>query len=139
MDNSIIPDDAVFEEAQHTPHDAIVKPEYRSAIHLDGNSRKGEVVEYLTFDDADGKFFHEIKQNIEPTLRDVAQRHLSEGRDVGKGKSGEWYHAARVDSVVLVAWLNQRGLQMKDFKGEIIKQFLNDSENKPFRIWGGQL
>lgn len=117
----------------------IIKSDNASAIHLEGSAAEGEVVEYISCDEMDGKIFHELKQDIEPTLKHIEERRLNEGRDIGKSKSGDWYHAARVDLVVVLAWLNKHGLKMHDFKGEVLTKFLNDSENAPFRIWSGKV
>lgn len=138
-DSFTIPESAAFERAPVLPHDPAVKPTAAGAIHLDGSSQNGDVVEYLNFDDTDGTFTHEMRQDIEPTLNDISRMRLESGNSVGKSKSGEWYHAARVDKVVVLAWLHARGLQWADFKGEIVKRFLNDSNNSAFRLWAGRV
>jgi hypothetical protein len=134
-----LPEDAVFEKAEVTPADKVVKSGFSDAIHIDGNSKKGDVVEYLKFDEVEGKFAHEMRQDVEPTLDWVKQQHLNQGSSVGKSKSGEWYHAARIPTVVLYAWLNRMGLTMKDFKGDVVDKFLGDSENAAFRVWQGRV
>jgi hypothetical protein len=133
-----IPKDAVFESAAKPAPEKAVKSSFTDAIHLEGNSSKGEVVEYLKFDETEGKFAHELRQDVEPTLDWVKAQHLHQGSQVGKSKSGEWYHAARVPTVVLHAWLNRMGLTMRDFKGDVVDKFLNDSENAAFRVWQGR-
>jgi hypothetical protein len=135
----VIPEDAVFEKAPVTPADKVVKSAFSDALHLDGNSKKGEVVEYLKFDETEGKFAHELRQDVEPTLDWVKAQHLEQGSGVGKSKSGEWYHAASVPTVVVYAWLNRYGLKWADFKGDVVDKFLADSENAAFRVWQGRV
>ena len=94
----VLPEDAVFEKAPVLPHDKFVKPTYSDAIHLDGDGRNG-TVEYLHFDNTAGTFTHEMRANIEPTLNWVKDQDSLYGKQAGKSKSGEWYHAARVDEV----------------------------------------
>lgn len=132
-----LPKDAIFERAPILPHDEVVKPSHKDGIHLDGDSSKGQAVEYLHFHD--DKFTHEIRKDVSPTLDWVKEQHLDKGSSAGKSKSGEWYHAARVDEVVILAWLNARGLKWSDFKGDIVDNFLNDPENKAFRVWQGSV
>lgn len=134
-----LPEDAVFEAAPVTAHDAVVKPTVSDSLHLDGRSSRGDVVEYLHVDETEGKFVHEMKQDVEPTLEWVKQQHSLYGNSSGKSSSGEFYHAARVPLVIIHAWLNQKGLKMSDFKGEIVDKFLNDSENAAFRVWQGRV
>lgn len=135
----VVPEDAVFERARVLPHDAVVAPTSSDAIHLDGHSARGDIVEYLHFDDADGVFRHELRQDIEPTLNNVKEMRLDQGSSVGRGKSGEWMHAARVDKVVILQWLHNRGLAWSDFKGKLVREFLNDSDNGAFRLWPGRV
>ena len=134
-----VPENAVFEKAGVIPHDAVVTPKSADAMHLDGHSARGDVVEYLYFDDIDGVFHHQLLQDIEPTLNNVKRMRLEQGHTVGRSKTGEWMHAATVDRVVVLQWLHLRGLSWPDFKGKIVTEFLNDSDNKAFRVWPGRV
>lgn len=119
-----------------SPH---VLPLTNGPIHLEGSIDRGQVEEHLHFDETGGTFTHEIKADVEPVLDYVKDQHSMYGKQAGKNKEGDFYHAARVPTVVIQAWLNVRGLTMADFKGEVIDRFLNDSENAAFRIWQGRV
>ena len=139
MINFSLPDNAVFEYVEPIGHDKKIKPTAGDSIRIEGDSAKGEMVEYVHVDEKEGKLVHELKQDVEPTLEWVKQQHSLYGSSAGKSSTGEWYHAARVPLVVLHAWLNARGLQMRDFKGDLIDRFLNDTDNSSFRVWQGRI
>lgn len=132
-------ENAVFEQAPVTPNDTVVAPKNRNAMHVSGTSAQGDVVEYLHHDESEGVYHYEMVQDVEPILDSARQLHLDGGNQAGKSKSGEWYHAARVPQVLVLAWLKQRGLTMPDFKGDALKEFLNDSDHKAFRIYSGRV
>lgn len=132
-------DDDVFESTHYTPHDEIATPTSRDAMHLEGSGLNGGLVEYLHVDEHDGKFYHEMKQDIEPYLKRAHDICSGRGKDAGKNKGKDMYLAASVPPVVLHAWLNSKGLKMYDFKGSVVKDFLNDTINKPYRIWQGSV
>ena len=132
-----IPEDAVFEKAPHLAHDQLAKPTAQDSLRLEGDAEKGEIVEYVHVDTNDGKFYHEMKQNVEPYLKHVADMVADGGSNAGKNKAGDFYLAASVPKIVIYAWLNKHGLTMQDFKHDVIDKFLNDSENAPFRVWKG--
>lgn len=134
-----VPEDAVFEKAAHLEHDQLVRPTTSDSVRLEGEGAKGEIVEYLHVDTNDGKFYHEMKQDVEPYLKHVANMVADGGSSAGKNKAGDFYLAASVPKVVIYAWLNKHGLTMKDFKHDVIDKFLNDTENQPFRVWKGQV
>lgn len=94
------------------------------------------VVDYLHYDEVAKNFTHEIVQDVEPILEDVkARAALSNG---GRSLSRDMYHAARVPTVVVHAWLKKRGLTMQDLKGSIVDDLLNDPDNAAWRIWKGR-
>lgn len=134
-----VPEDAVFEKAAVLSHDLFVKPTAPDSLRLEGDGGKSEVVEYLHVDENDGKFYHEMRQDIEPCLRKVAELVSDGGTSAGKNKAGDFYLAAKVPLVVVQAWLNKRGLKMSDFKHDILDEFLNDSDNGAFRVWKGRV
>lgn len=132
-----VPEDAVFERAAYLEHDQLVRPTTSDSVRLEGEGAKGEIVEYLHVDTHDGKFYHEMKQDVEPYLKRVADMISDGGSNAGKNKAGDFYLAASVPKIVIYAWLNKQGLNMRDFKRDVIDKFLNDSENEPFRVWKG--
>lgn len=134
-----IPEDAVFEKAPVLRHDSIIKPTSSDAMRLEGVGSEGEIVEYVHVDENNGSFVHEMKQDVEPYLKRIRDLEHEQGNDVGKNKAGDFYLAASVPQVVIHAWLNKRGLKMSDFKGPVIDDFLNDSDNGAFRVWKGRV
>lgn len=134
-----VPEDAVYERAPVLGHDQLIRPTTSDSLRLEGEGSKGEIVEYLHVDENDGKFYHEMKQDVEPYLKRVADMVSAGGADAGKNKSKDFYLAASVPQVVVYAWLNKRGLTMKDFKDDVIDEFLNDSDNSAFRVWKGKV
>lgn len=134
-----VPEDAVYERASYLAHDQLLRPTAVDSVRLEGDGSKGEIVEYLHVDENDGKFYHEMKQDIEPCLKRVADMLSAGGSNAGKNKAGDFYHAMHVEPVVIYAWLNKRGLTMRDFKHDVIEDFLNDSENSAFRVWKGKV
>lgn len=134
-----VPEDAVFEEAPILGHDRLLKPTSNDAMRLEGDGIAGDIVEYLHVDENDGKFRHEMKQDVEPYLKRIRQMELDQGANVGKNKAGDFYLAASVPQVIIHAWLNKKGLKISDFRGKIIDDFLNDSDNSAFRVWKGKV
>lgn len=134
-----VPEDAVFERAPVLGNDQLIRPTAIDSVRLEGEGVKGQIVEYLHVDEIAGKFYHEMKQNIEPYLDRVADMVSAGGVDAGKNKSKDFYLAASVPQVVIYAWLNKRGLTMKDFKNDVINEFLDDSDNSAFRVWKGKV
>ena len=137
----MVPEDAVFKKAPILPHDAAIKPQSGAAWHLNGNSANGDIVEYLH--EEDGKIIHEMKQDIEPSLKHAeALRNeggMYAGMSVKNGVSNDMRHSAHVDQIVVVKWLQKRNMNMSHFKGQVITDFLNDPENAPFRVWRGRV
>jgi hypothetical protein len=129
----------VFEKASVLGHDNLIKPTANGSLRLEGEGAKGDIVEYLHVDDVEGKFYHEMKQNIEPVLNSIHQLELERGSGIGRNKKNDFLHAAHVPLVVLHDWLNKRGLQMRDFKHSVVDDFLNDTDNKAFRVWKGRV
>jgi hypothetical protein len=115
----------------------MVAPSHPDGRWLSGEA--GDAVEYLHFDDLSNVFHHELRQDVEPTLEHCKNIRLDQGRSAGRSKSGEWMHAARVDKVVVLSWLNQQGLNWADFKGDVVCRFLNDGNNNAFRLWQGRV
>ena len=103
--------------------------------HISGNLEAGEVVETVHFDNSEEKFVRQRVQDIEPVLDHVKDMRDIKGNQVGS----EFKHAASVPLVVVEAWLNVKGLQMSDFKGAVVNDFLNDPNNSAFRIWPGRV
>jgi hypothetical protein len=134
-----IPEDAVFEKAPVLGQDKAVKARASDAMRIQGDSAKGEAVEYVTYDDTDKTFTHEVLQDVEPVLESAKKLHLEGGSTAGKNAAGDFYHAARVPLVLVLAWLKQRGLTQQDFKGQVLKDFLNDPDHSAFRIWPGRV
>lgn len=120
-------------------HDAVVKPKSLSAEKIEGDSSEGEVVEYLYYDESEKTFAVESVQNVEPILEHAKDMSSLNGNMAGKNKAGDFYLAGSFPVVLVYAWLKKCGLDMRDFKGDIVKRFLNDSEHAAFRIWKGQV
>lgn len=135
----VIPDTAQFELAPILSADKVAKSKSTDAMRVEGESAKGEVVEYIHYDEVDKTVTHELVQDVQPVLESAKKLHLEGGATAGKNKAGDFYHAARVPLVLVHAWLNARGLKMSDFKGQVLKDFLNDSDNRAFRIWQGRV
>lgn len=134
-----VPEDAVFERAPILAHDQLIRPTTSDSLRLEGEGSKGEIVEYLHVDENDGKFYHEMKQDIEPYLKRVQDMVSAGGHAAGKNKAKDFYLAASVPQVVIHAWLNKRGLTMREFKHDVVDDFLNDSDNSAFRVWKGKV
>ena len=132
-----VPEDAVFEEVQVLGTDQLIKPTANDAWRLEGEGANGDIVEYLHVED--DKMVHEMKQDVEPYLKRIREMEHAQGSNVGKNKAGDFYLAASVAPVVIHAWLNKRGLTMKDFKYEVVDNFLNDPDNSAFRVWKGKV
>jgi hypothetical protein len=139
QDSWSLPDDVVFEKAEHLPHDQLIKPTAKDSMKLEGDGSAGQIVEYLHVDENDEKFYHEMKQDVEPYLDRVKDLRDIGGSNAGKNKDKDFYLAASVPQVVIYAWLNKRGLTMQDFKHGVIDDFLNDSDNAAFRVWQGRV
>lgn len=116
--------------------DPVASQRSAGGMLVDKQSHIGGVDEYLHWDDTEQKFARELVQDVEPVLDDVKRRALDGN---GKNVSGDFYHAGRFPLVLVHAWLNQRGLTLKEFKGDIVKDFLNDSTHSAFRIWPGKV
>jgi len=101
-------------------------------VSADPNS---DVREYIHYNEVDDTITQQRVQDIEPILDNVKQLREFGGR----GETGEFYHAAQVPVVVVENWLNLRGLSMSQFKGSVVTEFLNDTDNKPFRVWQGRV
>ena len=134
-----IPADAVFESSPVTPHDQVAQPKTSDALHISGKSTEGDVVEYLHYDDTEKTFTTERVQDVEPVLESAKRLHLDGGATAGKNAAGDFYHAARVPLILVERWLQFRGLTMRDFKGQVLKDFLNDADHSAFRIWPGRV
>lgn len=94
------------------------------------------VKEYMYLDETEEKLYFQKIQDVEPILEDAKARHKEHG---GKNKAGDFYHAGRFPPVLIEEWLRIRGLNMRDFKGEVVDRFLNDPEHSAFRIWQGRV
>lgn len=94
------------------------------------------VNEYLYLDEMEEKAYVQKVQDVEPILEDAKARHKEHG---GRNKAGDFYHAGRFPPVVVEEWLRLRGLTMKDWKGQVLDDFLNDSDHSAFRIWQGRV
>lgn len=94
----------------------------------------GPIKEYLHLDDENLTI--QRFEDVEPILKNCKASASNAG---GKNKEGDWYHAGRFPFVIVQAWLTQRGLTMKDFKDDILKDFVNDQSHSAFRIWPGRV
>lgn len=94
---------------------------------------------YVHVDETEKTFTHEIVQDVEPYLNHVKALKLEAGRDAGKSKSGELRHAGSYPPVIVQGWLNSRGLSLKDLRGDILKEFVNDPAHAAFRVWEGRV
>ena len=121
------------------PHDAIAPPKQADAWRVSGDSELGEVIEYLHYDEQEKKFTLERVQDVEPVLENAKRMSREGGSDAGKNKAGDFYLAARVPLIIIEAWLNIRGLAMRDFKGKVVNEFLNDANHSAFRVWPGRV
>lgn len=119
--------------------DAVVRSRSSDALKLSGSSDAGEAVEYFHYDNATSNFTHEIVQDVEPVLEHIKGLRLDRGKEVGKNKAGDFYLAGRFPVVIVMAWLKQKGLHMKDFKKDVVKDFLNDPNHSAFRVWPGRV
>lgn len=117
--------------------DSVASQKSSAGLLVDKQSHTGGIDEYLHFDDGEGVFARELVQDVEPVLRDAHERAMEPG--AGKNKAGDFYHAGRFPLVLVHAWLNQRHLTMQEFKGDVLKEFLNDDSHKAFRIWQGRV
>ena len=92
----------------------------------------------LHSDDSEGKIHIETTQDIQPVLEEnKIRRNLGEFHN----KKKDWYHAASIPLVV-VQQLVKKGIMhphgaVKD-KARF-KKWVNDPDNRAFRIWQGNL
>ena len=92
----------------------------------------------LHSDDSEGKIHIETKQDVQPVLEENKIRHnLGEFHN----KKKDWYHAASIPLVV-VQQLVKKGIMhphgaVKD-KARF-KKWVNDPDNRAFRIWQGNV
>lgn len=119
--------------------DLVVKSRSADGQRLGGDSSLGEAIEYYHYDEVDNTFTHEIVQDVEPVLKHIQGLRLDQGSNVGQNKAKDFYLAGSFPPVIIHAWLNQRGLKLSQFRGQIVKDFLNDPEHAAFRIWPGKV
>jgi hypothetical protein len=76
--------------------------------------------------------------NSQPILDDAAR---IRGITDGKSKSGEFYHVARLDPIVLEGYCIEKGITWHEFMTDDvhITRILNDPDYARFRIWGGRV
>ncbi len=92
----------------------------------------------LHSDDSEGKIHIETTQDVQPVLEEnKIRRNLGEFHN----KKKDWYHAASIPLVV-VQQLVKKGIMhphgaVKD-KARF-KKWVNDPDNRAFRIWQGNL
>ena len=92
----------------------------------------------LHSDDSEGKIHIETTQDVQPVLEEnKIRRNLGEFHN----KKKEWYHAASIPLVV-VQQLVKKGIMhphgaVKD-KARF-KKWVNDPDNRAFRIWQGNV
>jgi hypothetical protein len=119
--------------------DFAVRSRSADAERVSGNSEDGDVVEYLHYDEAEKTFSLEMVQDVEPVLDNVKELRNNGGNDAGKNKAGDFYLAGSFPQIIVYAWLKLRGLTQRDFKGQVVRDFLNDSEHAAFRVWPGRV
>jgi len=120
-------------------HDKVAKPSSASSLHLSGNSAEFQPVEYVDYDESENMGALEIVQDVEPVLEHIKAVHNEGGKDAGKSKSGDLYWAGSFPEVLVQSWLTIKGLKWHDFKGEVVKNFLNDPAHAAFRVWKGRV
>lgn len=92
------------------------------------------VHDFLHHDETEGKFYRELVEDAEPILEDAKARHKE-----GLHGSNEFRFAGRFPVLLVEEWLRVRNLTMKDFKNDVVKDFLNDSNHAAFRVWPGRV
>lgn len=102
---------------------------------------QGEVLTQVTIDPTTQDLIVHSTQDVEPILewnKEAAQV----ANDFWGPKSTNKL-AARVPLVVLEQWAKERGISYRMLMSRegdaILKQYLNDPENRSFRIWQGHL
>lgn len=103
------------------PDDDILKPAgIDTIIHVD-----------------DGNFAIERKQDTQPVLDQITD---IKSQTNGISKTGDLYHVARIPSIVIEKYCNERGITFHDFvvDDSHVTALLNDSTYKHLRIWEGR-
>ena len=95
----------------------------------------GRAYDFYHTDD-NGNVIHEIKQDVEPILEQVAQM-----RSHGFTGSSEMRLAARFPDAVVRNYCNQKGITLEEFNAERvhIRNMLKDPDLKGFRVWEGKI
>lgn len=74
-------------------------------------------------------------QDCTPILEDAKRRH-----NEGLHGSSEMKHAARIPSVIVERYCNEKAITFEEFMGDPvhIKHLVQDPDNSCFRIWKGR-
>lgn len=109
----------------------MLRPKSADALLIDNVEG---VSDFLHHDESEGVFHRELLQDVEPILDDATRR-----RNDGEHGSSELRFAGRFPIVLVESWLHNRNLTIKDFKDQVVRDFLNDSDNSAFRVWPGRV
>lgn len=107
------------------------------SILLNNPVEVGGTKEILHLDNTEGVAHYEIKGDVEPVLNWTKE--AAKEFNAGRMTSGDGYFVGRFPKEVILAWLSQRGLKMKDFKGDVLEKFVNDPDVAAFRVWKGHV
>lgn len=85
----------------------------------------------------DGNLITGTTSHVAHAIADDAKARHNEGLH----GSSDMKHAARVDPVLIEAYLNRNNLSLQEFtrSQEHMRRFLNDPALAAFRIWKGQI
>lgn len=88
--------------------------------------------------DTDGTMAFQRLQDVEPVLESVKSL-----KDEGFGcdTRADTRFAGRFPIVVVEGWCARHGYTYADFmrQQDVVRSFLNDPANKPFRVWNGRV
>lgn len=90
------------------------------------------------FHTENGNIIIERTRDVQATL-DRAARFREEGK--GISKSGELYHVAHIDKMVIEKYCHDIGITFHEFcvNDDHITKILNDPAYKNFRVWNGRV
>lgn len=94
--------------------------------------------EWFSYDDMTGE--QAIKTVYKDTDAVLDMNKSIQGKDVAKGKEGDWWHVARIPPSVIHKWLIEDGINVFDKEdGLRVMRKLDDPEWRHLRVNTGQL
>ena len=93
-------------------------------------------------------FIHEVDDKHDQYVHvadkrdiDALAKHCGDLRSVGAGNGKEWKHCMSADSFTIQKWCDIRGVTWREFhnNSELRDRFIDDPDNRAFRIWEGKL